>query len=96
MFILHTLKPDGSLDRDLDERPGHSTTARRIAKEAAEDYGQRVQVSRMRSGKLAPAYMVQPDGSVTRPLTSKPVSEREDCKAPRVCFCSPCRARRRA
>jgi hypothetical protein len=96
MFHLHYIEQDGSLGSEVRDRTFlHSTTARKQAVFDAYETGKPVQIGRMRNGKLTGAYIVHPDGRVTRPLGAKPVSEREDCKAPATCFCSPCRAARR-
>ncbi len=72
----------------------HMTTARARALVAARESGRKVQISRNGIVSLT----VSPDGEFGRPLHSRPVSEVEDCTkgTGRVCFCSPCRAERRA
>lgn len=95
MFHLHYVESNALGDAVEHQPIQHSTTARRMAREAASAAGVPVQISRMRADKLTGAYVVHPDGHVSRPLGAKAVSEREDCKAPAVCFCSPCRAARR-
>lgn len=77
----------------------HMATARNAASERAQTFKKPVLITRIgKSGVLKASLVAHPDGSFTRPPDSKPVNEREDCKAGVegvTCFCSPCRAARR-
>jgi hypothetical protein len=104
MFELHYLNADGTIT-DLD-RPllpvSHMSTARLLAAVEAKHSDQRVQISRrvwtVPAITYKAALVVNPDGTCDRPLHSKPASKVENCTkgTGKVCFCSPCRAERRA
>jgi hypothetical protein len=110
MFVLHFIGTDGKSSSAVpasltdfngpDARVRHSSTARAHALEAASRAEAAVQVSReIAGGKVKPAYIVMPDGTVKAPVGMK-VPEREVCHKDDpawrgACFCSACRAERR-
>jgi hypothetical protein len=76
----------------------HMATARRRAIELSERDDRPIQISRISgAGLMKPTLIVNPDGRCSRPTGTKPTTEREDCKRERgACFCTACRAERRA
>lgn len=94
MFTLHYYE-DGQLTGSTGFICKHSRTARKEARLAADATDAAVAV--MRGEKIA--YIVHPGGGTGRPPASEPMSATEDCVRgveDRACFCSPCRAARRA
>lgn len=76
----------------------HMTTARSRAIELSAKDGRAIQITRIAgAGLMKVTLIVEPDGRCRRPAKSKPVA-REDCKrdSGQPCFCSPCRAERKA
>lgn len=76
----------------------HMTTARSRALQISGDVDRPIQISRISgAGQMKVTLVVDPDGHCRRPAKSKPVA-REDCTrgTGRPCFCSPCRAERKA
>ena len=76
----------------------HMATARSRAIELSERDDRPIQISRISgAGAMKPTLIVNPDGRCSRPAGTK-APAREDCKrdSGQPCFCSPCRAERRA
>src|ERR1043165_3125074 len=77
----------------------HMTTARGHARRAAELSGKDVLITRIvGAGTMKPSAVVHPDGSGSRPPGTRAANPREDCKraSGERCWCSACRAERRA
>ena len=103
MFVLDFIDHEGNVVeryKPLDGKAdgyGHSRTARIVARREAAERRQHVLVSRVVNGKARPAYVVRVDGSSAPPTTMQ-APGREDCKRAEgvPCFCTPCRAERKA
>lgn len=96
MFTLHYYE-DGQLSRDPIGYCAykHASTARKEARREADATDAPVAV--MRDDKTT--YIMHPDGRAERAPASQAPSPAEDCVQgveDRACFCSPCRAIRRA
>lgn len=77
----------------------HMQTARSRALELSAEDGRAIQISRIGKGGIMRACLiVNPDGHTQRPRRAKAANPREDCKrdSGRACFCTACRAERKA
>lgn len=103
-FTIHYMTDSGGLDGQLasdDVKDGtqpwisrHASTARKRAATAARFLGRNMAV--VRNGDRV-AYVIGPDGRVSTP-PGVTVAERENCTrgSGRPCFCTACRAERKA
>jgi hypothetical protein len=91
MFTIHSIPNGTTLGDAEDFSSQHSTTARREATRLAKE--REVTVAVVRADKVA--YLVTPLGKCIPPGGVVTV-DREQCKLPRSCFCTPCREGRKA
>lgn len=108
MYVLDRIDSDGTIlgpalseDGEPVGAVNHMSTARGNAVLSAALHGERVQISRV-VGEFdrdcRPCLIVTPEGEARMPLHAEPMNRRERCTKDtgRACFCSPCRAARRA
>lgn len=75
----------------------HARTVRHVARDMAAAHGRAIQVVRIVADEVTAAYIIDPDGT-RRPPEGTKFEQRENCIAPegKMCFCTACRADRRA
>lgn len=96
LFVASVAREDGTLSALRDAR--HAQTIRAWAIDTARTTGEAIYITRVTAGESHPCFVVLPNGHVERPAGMAPISAREDCRAEAdgMCYCSPCRAARRA
>ncbi len=96
MFTVHFIDATGTVTSTAYWESQHMATARRFARALAHGANTPILIRRDTPSGHIPVVIVMPDGTFMPPHGTKPASEMEACKKPGVCFCTPCRAARRA